>query len=113
MISRTRKMLLPFYFGSVSDEDRLIVERELLIDSEVLTDYLDLKRELEVASLSSHEPSASLWQRLKPKTQKQKRVLFSFSVGAAVAAGLLIFFLFQRDRLELNNQYLVKNSFLE
>ena len=95
MNAKMQKLLLPFYFGSVSEDDRLTVERELLTDSEVLTDYLDLKRELEASSLPALEPSSSLWYRLKPKTEKQKKIFFSFSVGAAIAAGLAVFFLFQ------------------
>jgi hypothetical protein len=91
----TKKILLPFYFGSVSEEERLQVERNLLTDSETLTDYLDLKRELEAASLSMAAPSNGLWEKLKPGTEKQKCVYLSLSLGAAVAAGLAIILVLQ------------------
>lgn len=90
-----KKLLLPFYFGSVSEEERLHVERELLTDPEALTDYLDLKRHVEAASLQISKPSNQLWERLKPKTLRQKRVLFSVSLGAALAAGIALFFFLQ------------------
>lgn len=93
----TKKLLLPFHFGSLSEEERLHVEQELLTDSEVLTDYLDLKRDLEASSLFMTAPSYSLWERLKPKTQKQKRFYLSLSIGAAVAAGLAIIVAIQSD----------------
>lgn len=91
----TKKLLLPFYFGSVSEAERLHVEHDLLVDPEILTDYLDLKREIESANLAALVPSKSLWEKLKPKTQKQKRFYLSLSLGAAVAAGLVIIFIFK------------------
>jgi hypothetical protein len=91
---KTQKHLLAFYFGSLSEEERLKVERELLTDVEVLTDYLDLKRDLEAAPLPSKQPAPALWERLKPKTVQRRRLYLSLSIGAAVAAGFaLVLFL--------------------
>jgi hypothetical protein len=91
---KPQKRLLAFYFGSLSEEERLKVERDLLTDVEVLTDYLDLKRDLEAAPLPSKQPSSALWERLKPKTVQRRRLYLSLSIGAAVAAGFaLILFL--------------------
>jgi hypothetical protein len=95
MSPKLQKLLLPFYFGSVTDEERLLVEREMLTDTEVLVDYLDLKRSLEAAPLSALQPSALLWQRIKPKNPAQKKVWISFSIGAALAAGIALALLFR------------------
>jgi hypothetical protein len=90
---KTKGLLLPFYFGSLNDQERIEVERALLTDLETLTDYLDLKRRLEASPLPASRPSRSLWERLMPRTQKQKRLYLSLSVGAALAAGLAIAFI--------------------
>lgn len=92
---KTKDLLLPFYFGSISEEERIHMERELLTDSEVLTDFLDLKRDLEAAGLIVNSPSENLWQNLKPKTIQQKRFYISLSLGAALAAGIAIIVLIQ------------------
>lgn len=89
-----KELLLRFYFGSVGEEERLHVERELLSDPEALTEYLDLKRSLEAASLPAVAPSRALWEKLRPKTEKQKRFYLSLSLGAALAAGLALAFVF-------------------
>ncbi len=90
-----KNLLLSFYFGSLNEDERLHMERELLTDAEVLTDYLDLKRELEAVDLATKAPSSSLWEKLKPKTQREKRLYLSISLGAAVAAGIAIIFVLQ------------------
>lgn len=89
----TKEMLLPFYFGSVNEEQRLLIERELLTDEEVLVDYLDLKRSIEGSKLLQQEPSASLWEKLKPK--EKKKFYISLAIGSAVAAGLVALILFK------------------
>jgi hypothetical protein len=98
-----KKIMLSFYFGSVNEEERLLIERELLTDSEVLVDYLDIKRKLEAANILDSQPSQSLWHKMKPKNPVQRKVWISFSVGAAVAAGLVLFFIFQTapDQIEM------------
>jgi hypothetical protein len=88
-----RDLLLPFYFGSVNEEERLFIEREMLSDTEVLVDYLDLKRQVEAATPLATQPSPHLWERLRPKTPAQRRAWLSLSIGAALATGLAFFFL--------------------
>lgn len=94
MKSKIGKLLLPFYFGSISESDRLQVERELLLDTEVLVDFLDLKRNLECEPLCTPAPSAQVWSRLSIRAKLQKRPKFFLSVGLAVAASLIIFFIY-------------------
>jgi hypothetical protein len=94
MNSQVKKQLLDFHFGSVSETDRLLIEQELLLDSEMLVDYLDLKRQVEAAYVIPPQPSLGLWEKMKPKTQAQRRTWISLSVGAALAAGLALFFAF-------------------
>lgn len=90
-----KNLLLPFYFGSVSEDERLLVEREILADPEVLVDYLDLKRKVEGAHLIAAQPSSSLWEKIRPKTPTQKKAWISLSLGAAIAACLALLFIFQ------------------
>jgi hypothetical protein len=92
MESKTKSLLLPFYFGSIKDQDRMLVERELLSDSEMLIDYLDLKRSLEHAPMVPQQPSTALYQRLLPKTSKRKLVFWVASFGAAAAAAIVAVF---------------------
>ena len=94
MNSEFKKLLLPFYFGSVTEEQRTLVEREMLTDPEILVDYLDLKRKVEMAQVLTLDPSPSLWEKLKPKAKVQRRTLISFSIGAALAATLALFYVF-------------------
>jgi hypothetical protein len=90
---KTRELLLPFYFGSLTEDERMHVERALLTDAEALTNYLDLKRDLEAASLGVKTPSRFLWERLKANSATRKTLYFS--VGAAIAACLAIILLMQ------------------
>ncbi len=94
--------LLSFHFGAIEEEERLAIERELLVDSERLLDYFDLKRQLEAAGAVPSGPSSALWGRLVPHAVRHRRVLISFSVGAAIAAGIAAHLLLQPNR-ELNN----------
>jgi hypothetical protein len=84
------RLLLPFYFGTIEERNRLLVERELLSDSEMLIDYLDLKRTIESA-----EPiptlSPKVWYQLKDRVKDRKKVLLPFSIGMAFVMILLIF----------------------
>jgi hypothetical protein len=86
--------LLSFYFGALEEEQRLLVERELLTDSEILVDYLDLKRKLESAQEVPQVPSQKLWLQLREKLEPRKKMIFSLSLVAAIAASVLLFSIF-------------------
>jgi hypothetical protein len=90
----TKNLMLPFYFGSVSESDRLYLERELLTDSEVLVEYLDLKRSIEDASLPETSPSPQVWTRIQSLRGVSKKSWISISVGAVAVAALLLIFVF-------------------
>lgn len=91
MTPETRSLLLPFFLGSVKEQQRLEVERLLLTDSEALLDYLDLKRERESARQFPQSPSKQVWQRLRLHIDPPaRRKVISFSVGGALAAGVLL-----------------------
>lgn len=94
--------LLAFYFGTLGEQELLRLERELLLDSELLVDYLDLKRKLEAAEEIPRQPSAAVWRRLSARLSPRKRFLLSVSAGVAVAASLvfLAFLLFKSHTLE-------------
>ncbi len=94
MNQNIKALLLPFHFGSIEDNDRTLVERELLIDTEVLVDYLDLKRNLEAAELIPHAPSKSVWAKLQERVQTKRQFIIPISFGAAVAASVLAVFIF-------------------
>lgn len=102
-----KSLLLSFHFGSIEDRDRTLVERELLTDSEVLVDYLDLKRNLESAELIPSSPSKSVWFKLQERVQARKKFIIPISFGAAVAASVLaavIFFRQPSQETKLQNQ---------
>jgi hypothetical protein len=85
--------LLEFYFGSLEETQRLQIERDLLQDPELVLDYLDLKRKIEGANEVPQKPSPFLWQRLQPKTKKQK---WSYAaVAGLVAATVIGFYIFR------------------
>lgn len=93
MKHKIKDLLLPFYFGSITDEDRTRVERELLTDSEILVDYLDLKRNIEAAELFPMSPSSQVWHRLEQKINPRKKMILSISFGA-IAAMIVLSFIF-------------------
>jgi hypothetical protein len=80
--------------GAIQENERLQVERELLTDTEVLVDFLDLKRKMESALEVPQQPSTKLWMRLNEKIGPRKKMIFSLSIGAAIAASVLIFSFF-------------------
>ncbi|MBK9322705.1 MAG: hypothetical protein IPM97_07125 [Bdellovibrionaceae bacterium] len=94
MNQNIKSLLLPFHFGSIEDKDRTLVERELLTDSEILVDYLDLKRTLESAELLPHTPSKSVWLKLQERVQAKNKFIIPISFGAAIAASILAAFIF-------------------
>lgn len=102
-----KSLLLPFHFGSIEDNDRILVERELLIDSEVLVDYLDLKRALESAQAIPQSPSKATWLKLQEKVQAKKKYIIPMSFVAALAASVFIAVMFfrQPDQAPVNSNY--------
>ncbi|MBI2521855.1 MAG: hypothetical protein HYV97_15675 [Bdellovibrio sp.] len=87
MKQKTRSRLLSFYFGSIDEKERLLVERELLIDSEYLVEFLDLKRALEEAREIPQYPSNTLWHKLQLQMPSKKKLFLSlgFSLAACIA----------------------------
>jgi hypothetical protein len=69
----------------------------MLSDSEALIDYLDFKRQIEAATVTGMNPSPGLWEKIKPRTKKQRLTWISVSVGAALAAGLILAFILSRE----------------
>lgn len=90
MNSKNKSLLLPFYFGSVQEEERIKVERELLTDPELLLDYLDLKRKIEVAESIPTQVSNNVWLNLKYKMQAKKKFYWPMALGLVTAAVLAI-----------------------
>jgi hypothetical protein len=83
--------LLPFYFGTVDETERLRVERTLLEDPEALIDYLDLKRKLEAAMEVPVAPSAALWAGLSERLRRTPRSTWIvWGAGLAAAACLAV-----------------------
>ena len=89
----TTDNLLPFYFGSIDDQERLKIEQKMLVDPEVLLDYLDLKRQMESAALVPQQPSRALWNRLQPKLSRRSRITIALGFAVAVAASIVLAFL--------------------
>lgn len=89
-----KSSLLPFYFGTLSEAERLKIEQSVLTDTEVLLDYLDLKRQMEAANPVVQQPSAALWRRLQTKIKTSPKTRFALILGIslAAAASLLLFF---------------------
>ena len=113
MSSKIKSLLLPFYFGAIRDDERILVERELLVDSEVLLDYLDLKRSIENAELIPSTPSIALWQVLREKVGTRRKLFLSLSVGmAAVFVLAMTLFLFKKEFQEVAPQSSGQNELL-
>jgi len=83
--------LLSFYFGSLSDAERLKVEQTMLTDTEMLLDYLDLKRQMELATPVVQQPSPALWRRLQAKVKTSKKTQFALVLGISLAAAASLF----------------------
>lgn len=93
MKKNIKSFLLPFYFGSVNEDERLKVERELLIDTSLLTEFLDLKREIESAEAIPSGPSYSVWYSIKSKLIAKKKVIIP-AFGVAVFASIIAILIF-------------------
>lgn len=93
--------LLPFYFGSIEDSDRLMIEKELLTNPDILLDFFDLKREIEAAQLIPQKPSYKVWDRLKKNIPPQKSYFLKLSLGMGIALIILcmsLFFIKSKDK---------------
>ncbi len=108
--------LVEFHFGSLSEEQRLQVEREILTDPEILLEYLDLKRSLEGAELFAEKAPSAVWQRLAPHTSRRK-VWWSIGLSlatAAMATFILVFHSVQGPEISqspnVDNRALVDSS---
>lgn len=97
---KLKKLLIPFYFGSIEDGNRLLVERELLTDAEMLIDYLDLKRKLEAAVELPQAPSLTLWNKLQEQIEPRKKMIFSISLGTLLVASIVLFFVFKSEQID-------------
>lgn len=104
MNQNIKSLLLPFHFGSIEDKDRTLVERELLTDSEILVDYLDLKRSLESAELLPQAPSRSVWYKLQERVQAKKKFIIPISFGAVAASVLAALIFFHQPSPETKSQ---------
>lgn len=85
--------LLEFYFGSLEESARLQIERELLEDQEVLLDFLDLKRRIESADEIPSKPSTLVHSRILLSVKKNRKP-WTYAMGTAVAAALIVAFSF-------------------
>ena len=101
MKQRIKSLLLPFYFGSIDEKERFLVERELLSDAEYFVDYLDLKRNIEAAREIPQYPSKTLWHKLRPQMQPKRKVILS--LGFSLAACLVVFAIFFHTGWEMGN----------
>ncbi|MGZ3634178.1 MAG: hypothetical protein ACXVB1_07680 [Pseudobdellovibrionaceae bacterium] len=100
MKNQTKNSLVEFYFGTVENSQRLRIEKDLLLDPEMLLDYLDIKREIENATLIPQQPSPLLWRRLQPSLKKKS---FYITVAAGlVAATLACFYFIHTSKVEDN-----------
>jgi len=86
-----KNSLVEFYFGSLPEEKRLHIEKEMLTDPEILLDYLDLKREIEGSQLVPQQPSKLLWQRLRHVAKKKQAWYITLAVGALAATIAFIY----------------------
>lgn len=84
--------LLDFYHGSLTESERLEIERKMLSDPIHLLDFLDLKRELDGAAKVPETPSAYLWHRLAKKIPTSRRAQISLVVGLTFACLLWLSF---------------------
>lgn len=84
------KQLLEFYYGVVDEKLRLELEQKMLTDQEWVLDFLDLKRELEAATVFPNDPPTELWQRLFQRLSAPRRHWLGLSIGGAAAASIVV-----------------------
>lgn len=90
---KKNERLLEFYFGGLEEPIRLQIERELLEDSEVLLDFLDLKRRVESAATIPATPSSFTKSKILTVARKNRKP-WIFATATAVAAALILAFSF-------------------
>lgn len=104
MKNSIKPALLSFYFGSLSENERLIVEKELLMDPGLLTEFFDLKRNIEASDVISQGPSLNVWTSVQTQLTAKKKWMIPISFGAALAASVVAFFIFletpKQEKLE-------------
>lgn len=89
-------LLEHFYHGNLSEEDRLEIERQLLIDPEFLLDYLDLKRQHEAALKMPQKAPHQVWVYLSQRWAPPKKLWLPLGL-ASLASSLFVFFIFFKD----------------
>ena len=99
------KQLRSFYLGKSSEEERLQIEQQLLVDPVVLLDFLDLKRQLEGAETIPQKPSDFLWRKLSPafSTPKRKAIAIGFSLLAAASICFFAFSMLIKPKLVVDS----------
>lgn len=90
MITEQHQKLVSFYFGAVTETERLQIEQQLLLDPEVLVNYLDLKRSVENTGAIPQTPSPHIWTKLQAKMTTKRTAAWVFGFAVAAAAILLI-----------------------
>lgn len=93
----TNDRLQAFYLGTLTEADRLEVERDLLVDSELLLDFFELKRESENVRPVPSGPSPQLWQKLVRTRPSRRQALWLSAAAGAAAATLALFWSLQQN----------------
>jgi len=93
--------LVSFFEGTLPETERLVVERELLTDPEVLVKFLDLKREREGAA-DIGAPSARVWSAIRAHVRPRRRLIASLAL-AATAALIAFLYLGMQPRHQSNS----------
>ncbi|HEX7675006.1 MAG TPA: hypothetical protein VF412_12585 [Bdellovibrio sp.] len=109
MKDKTKNSLVEFYFGTLEESQRLQIEKNLLLDPEMLLDYLDIKREIEDAELIPQQPSAFLWRRMQPLAKKKS---FYLTIAAGLVAATLACFYFIHTASVKNNSFVNDDGIL-
>ena len=122
--------LIDYYFGTIDDEKRIEVEQLLAKNSVVLSEYMTLKRELEVEADEELIPSPLLKQRLDKELFETDSINWSHKivnfftvprlVTATIAVTLISVFSFQlinknndqRDSAQISGITLDTSSFV-
>jgi hypothetical protein len=105
-----QESLLDYYFGSITDEKRLLVEEELISSQAFLVEFIALKRKLEVSFAYNLVPSPAARQRLRKEVARvfpaqhpaeirtrplwMKLAQSQFGYQGALAVGVILLVLF-------------------
>lgn len=109
MKAPTKNSLVKFYFGTLEESQRLEIEKELLLDPEMLLDYLDLKRQLEDAAQIPQLPSPFLWRRLQPATKR--KTFYAAAIAGLAVATFACLYVFNNPKVE-NTSLISDNGIL-